>query len=243
MPSNLRHQLDIQSTQSYYPRPTSPVVQQKTKMSLTQTYRVASTARSKLGMEAMRPDHNLRLLVGHANLLDTLMVDLQNAEREQEAWFNNTIRSSRRDDSPKHIQWIDTVAEEQDVYDEDDSSDSDSDSEEETPAYVSTPRRRSVSPPPPITISTVEVDEDEYDDEDYEDADSDSDELALERVPSRTPELTHEDSDSEDDSMPPSPPDLAIPINTKVHDFASVPFFSIEEKMVTVNTTPLVSAY
>lgn len=63
-------------------------------MSLTATYYIASSARAKLGKEACKPDHNLRLLVGHANLLDALMLDLHDAEREQEAWFNQTVQKA-----------------------------------------------------------------------------------------------------------------------------------------------------
>ena len=75
------------------------------------TYSVASTARTKLGREAQRADHDLRLLVGHANLLDTLMVELADAEREQEAWFNQSVKKASKPEEPRHIQWIDTIAE------------------------------------------------------------------------------------------------------------------------------------
>ncbi|KAF4553704.1 Hypothetical protein D9617_6g094360 [Elsinoe fawcettii] len=203
MPSNLRLQLDVQSTQSFYPHSTSSSPQQKSKMSLTQTYRIASTARGKLGMEASRSDHNLRLLVGHANLLDSLMLELANAEREQEAWFNDTIRTANRGEAPKHIQWFDSIAEEEDY----DDSDSDSDSEIDTDDFAIPPRRRSVSPPPSLPT---------YDDEEeIEDYDEDE-ELALTRVPSHsTPELVHEDSDSEDESMPPSPSHSTIEFDEK----------------------------
>merc|ERR1712000_671825 len=97
--------------------------QKKQKMSLTQTYYIASSARSKLGREASRPDHNLRLLVGHANLLDQLMVDLADAEKEQEAWFNQTVQKASKPDQPKHIQWLDEVVEEDDSDSEDESDD------------------------------------------------------------------------------------------------------------------------
>lgn len=179
-------------------------------MSLTQTYRIASTARGKLGMEASRPDHNLRLLVGHANLLDSLMLELANAEREQEAWFNDTIRTANRGETPKHIQWFDSIAEEEsdNIYEE---SDSDSDSEIDTDDFAIPPRRRSVSPPP--TALSL------YDDEDdvVEDYDEDEEDLALTRVLSHsTPELVHEDSeDSEDESMPPSPAHTTMEFDAK----------------------------
>src|SRR3954466_2187493 len=92
--SHLRLQTDFEpisaeTTRSYF---VSSPPQKKQKMSLTQTYYIASSARSKLGREACKPDHDLRLLVGHANLLDSLMFELQQAEREQESWFNNSVR-------------------------------------------------------------------------------------------------------------------------------------------------------
>ena len=93
MPSHLRLQasfepLSANATYQTSP-PTSPPAK-KQKMSLTQTYYVASTARSKLGREANRADHNLRVLVGHANLLDNLMLDLANAVSVQSSKSNPT---------------------------------------------------------------------------------------------------------------------------------------------------------
>src|SRR5579859_7226546 len=102
-------------------------------MSVTQTYYLAHTARGKLSHEAAKADHNLRLLVGHANLLDSLMLDLAEAEQEQESWFNQSVKAATKTaEEPKHIQWADTIVEEpeHDWQAEDaDSSDSDSDSE------------------------------------------------------------------------------------------------------------------
>ena len=98
-------------------------------MSITQTYFLAHKARAKLSNEAARPDHNLRLLVGHANLLDSLMLDLAEAEREQESWFNQSVRGAAPKAEERHVQWADDVAVEDDW--EADSSDSDSDTEDD----------------------------------------------------------------------------------------------------------------
>lgn len=222
MPSNLRLQatIDARSTQSYYPTtsPSSPPAK-KQRMSLTQTYRIASTARSKLGREASRSDHNLRRLVGHANLLDTLMVELADAEREQEAWFNESLRKQSKPETPRHVQWIDTISEEEDEEDSD--SDSDDDIYDEDSAVVAAPRRRSVSPPPAKFEYTVS-EEDEFED-DYED----DEDLALTRTESHPPELVHEDSDSDDDSMPPSPPQQILEFDTKRQQtISNASFFS-----------------
>lgn len=175
-------------------------------MSLTQTYYLAHSARGKLSKEAARADHDLRLLVGHANLLDGLMIDLANAEQEQESLFNQKVKSATKASAePKHIQWADTIPEEleeaveEEFYAESSDSDSDSDDDEEMQATVPITIRK--TPQAPVTVTTAE-----YDDEDMLDEDSD-DELALTRTSSaHPPELLHdEDSESEDDSMPPSP--------------------------------------
>jgi len=194
MPSSLRFQLPVDSkkvsssdnSSSSSPRPTK-----KARMSLSQTYYIASTARVKLGKEAVKSDHNLRRLVGHANLLDALMIELRDAERQQEAWFNRSVASARRDED-KHIQWAESIEEEEDSED----SDSDVDEDEYDMAI---PLRKLRSPP--ITVTSQAIDDDE---EIFEDIDG-LPELALTRTSSHPPELVH-DSDSEDDSPPTSPP-------------------------------------
>ncbi|KAK5132799.1 hypothetical protein LTR08_008600 [Meristemomyces frigidus] len=206
MPSHLRLQASFEplaANATYQTSPASPPAK-KQKMSLTQTYYVASTARSKLGREASRADHDLRVLVGHANLLDNLMLDLAHAEREQEAWFNQSINKASKPDEPKHIQWIDTIAEEEDEDDSDAESDDGSDTyDEDAEMFAMMPLIKKMRSPP-VQFSTIEIDDD--DDEDYDQ--EDDDEHSLTRVSSKhsPPELTHDaDSDSEDDSMPSSP--------------------------------------
>ena len=113
-------------------------------MSLTRTYQVAATARSKLGSEASRPEHRLRHLVGHANLLDTLMLELAEAERQQEQWFDETVRNAAASasaisaippssESIQHVRWADTGVEDSDedaIYEDgDDDDDNDNDNE------------------------------------------------------------------------------------------------------------------
>ena len=206
--SNLKYSttisvLPIQITRS---TSSSPPPEKKKKMSLTQTYMLAHTARGKLSKEASRPAHNLRRLVGHANMLDNLMLDLANAEQEQEAWFNQSVKSANKEASePKHIHWAETIPEE--VVEEED-SDSESDEEEYQVARQMPVRRVAKTPPPPPPAAELEDSDEEmeYDDE-YDDND-----LALTRTDSHPPELMHEDSDSEseDESMPPSPPSTTI---------------------------------
>lgn len=204
--------------------------QPKKKMSITQTYYLAHTARSKLSKEAARADHDLRLLVGHANLLDSLMLDLANAEREQEQWFNHTVRNATKKAQPSHIRWADTIEEEsmEDYSEEEEEEDSDfsdddySDYDEEeddgkfeaivamqTAQAVAKPLRRAPSPPALVSLDEVSSDEEEDDEEEEEEFAR----LTLTRSPSRLasppaqspPELLDDLSSDEEDSMPPSP--------------------------------------
>jgi len=83
-------------------------------MSETQLYSLAHKARAKLSFELSRPNHKLRLLVGHLNLLDTLMLDIAKAEQKQELWFNQCIRSTNpfNETQKECIQQLHSVPEE-----------------------------------------------------------------------------------------------------------------------------------
>ncbi|KAJ6099772.1 hypothetical protein N7467_001307 [Penicillium canescens] len=197
---------------------------QQKKMSITQTYYLAHTARKKLTREASRADHDLRLLVGHANLLDSLMFDLADAEREQERWFNQTVSGATKASSnDRHIQWASTstVAEEPEDWEEDtsdldsDVSDSDDSDYDESDFVINTPvRRRAPSPVAPFHEDLLEEDDADDTDSDFEYDDAeDLDELSLTRSPSRQspPELLADsDGESEDEATPPSPPQPAL---------------------------------
>ncbi|KAK7180292.1 uncharacterized protein CC84DRAFT_1203745 [Paraphaeosphaeria sporulosa] len=213
----------------------------KQRMSLTQTYYIAASARSKLGKEACRADHDLRLLVGHANLLDSLMIELQDAERQQEAWFHSTVAKAQKSEEPRHIQWADSIPED----DDDDSSDSDSESDyydEEGDFDMVMPRRIAQAP---VQISTIEVDDE---DDQYDDLEDDEG-LALTRVPSQSPpELVH-DEDSDDES-PPTPPQPTMEfsakeamLTTSFYDEKSQPLFQSEEIYLPESTAPLITSY
>jgi len=181
------------SSGSIYTRP-----QKKQKMSITQTYFLAHSARGKLSKEASKSDHNLRLLVGHANMLDSLMIDLANAEQEQESWFNKSVSGAKAEESTQSQQWAETIVEEPEAdWEVEDAENTDDESlygdeeedEEESKISEST------------VITTTEIEE--------EDEEEIYGELALTRTPSRhsPPELSADsDSDSEDEHMPASPP-------------------------------------
>ncbi|KAJ8132385.1 hypothetical protein O1611_g1239 [Lasiodiplodia mahajangana] len=197
------------------PSPYQP--QRKKTMSITQTYFLAHKARAKLSTEAARPDHNLRLLVGHANLLDSLMLDLADAEREQESWFNQSVRGATPKTQERHVQWADSAVEEEDEDWEADSSDSDDDSDmdddEDIEMFDAAPLSRIpshlVAPPSP-KLHTMETEDEDFEEDDEENFAH----LGLTRSPSHSaspPELEHDSESSEDESMPPSPPTATIP--------------------------------
>ncbi|KAL9049164.1 MAG: hypothetical protein Q9162_007360 [Coniocarpon cinnabarinum] len=263
--SHLRNQaafapFEAPVTHSIHPSRLAPP-EKKRKMTITQTYFLAHTARGKLSHEAARGDHDLRLLVGHANLLDSLTVELQEAEREQDAWFEKTVAESRKPAEPKRVQFKDDVAkvaaaDEAEMSDDSDADSEDSDDEDiyaqptvpEVPAQlVHSLRTRSKSPPP---LPAVEEEEDE-DEDYYDDVDMDNEELALQRVPSHSaspPELVHDSDDSDDDmSGPDSPPatdasspaSFVLPQDVKTKDFAAaVPKCKIQR----LEDTPMMQA-
>lgn len=194
-------------------------------MSLTQTYFLAHKARGKLSHEAARPDHNLRLLVGHANLLDSLMLDLADAEREQESWFNHSVRGATSKSEDKHIQWADAVIEEPEedwrVEDADsysDSSDSESDLDDDEDVEMADAVSLRRMPAKPVVPTLLKTDS-HYDDmEEDDDEEEDYAHLGLTRTHSHShshsaspPELDHDSDSSEDESMPPSPPTTVLP--------------------------------
>lgn len=252
--------------------PASPYFQnlfrrrQQKKMSITQTYYLAHTARKKLTREASRADHDLRLLVGHANLLDTLMVDLADAEREQERWFNQTVHgATKAQEEPRHVQWASTVVEEtEEEWDpSEDHSDLDSDSsdsDEEDEAYtkagfvINTPvRRRPVSPPPAPEPALLEDEDDDTDsDFEYDDVE-DLEDLSLTRSPSRQspPELLADsDDESEDDALPLSPPQPTLEaFDQKEPNTSAIPLTDAAEPLfdskyyVPQDTSTLIEAY
>jgi hypothetical protein len=229
-PSNKQHTLphkptmlstskSISSTASFHPSSLPSIVPQRKqkKMSITQTYFLAQTARSKLSREAAQADHDLRLLVGHANLLDSVMIELAEAEQEQERWFNQSVNGARRasSDEPKHIKWADTVVEEpEEDWDPEDASDSDSDSDDsdydDTDFLPSSSISPYKQPSLPVFVSSRELrGGDEDDEHDGYHTEEDDEDLTLTRTPSRQqpPELLSDsDEESDDESMPPSPP-------------------------------------
>lgn len=152
------------------------------KMSITQTYFLAHSARSKLSREASRADHDLRLLVGHANMLDQLMIDLANAEQEQERLFNKSLQQHEATEPAE---------------DEEDEVEEESDAEDATIQPIRSEHDGEVDEEEDTSLALVRT-------KSHVSSESIS-------PPDSPPELTMEvDSDSEDEPMPPSPPSLSL---------------------------------
>lgn len=62
---------------------------------LSQVHYMRYRAQKKLHKEAVRGDNDLRLMVGHANLLDSLMMNLSLAEEEQEKRAAKMVEAGR----------------------------------------------------------------------------------------------------------------------------------------------------
>lgn len=188
-------------------------------MSVTETYRLVHSARGKLTKEAQRSEHDLRMLVGHANLLDSLMFELDHADERQSTWYA----------APQKTWATTTVVEE--AEDEADSDDSDYD-EEDTPAPVhGKPEYRPQLHREDSNSEDAIADSDEEEEEDddiTDDEDAHNLVLALCRTNSHTghetrasspPDLVSDSDDSDDDS-PPSPPTSTISYpSAKAQDF------------------------
>lgn len=77
------------------------------KMNFSLACRIATSARTKLIEEANRDDRHLRLLVGHANLLDATMYRLEFASSEERSSTNSNVKSHRKHPSQRRIKWAD----------------------------------------------------------------------------------------------------------------------------------------
>src|SRR5690554_5859207 len=89
----------MSTTSSYHPSALQPHTRRT--MSISQTFHLAHQARGKLSFEASQQDHDLRLLVGHANLLDSLMIHLADAEQSQGHWLDS-IAGRRTQEAREH---------------------------------------------------------------------------------------------------------------------------------------------
>lgn len=222
-------------TQTHSIHPSKLREAEEKKMAYTQTFQLAQRARGKLQREASQHDHNLRLLVGHANLLDSLMIALAEAEREQEQWFNEVVRGSIAAEDEEAIEDEEEDEEEEESRDwsqqcfeghgwlaadysdseSDEESESEADSDEEMEDVVCTvsllTHKSSYLSLPSYSQTTIGVSEVEEYDEDFEDEDG---MYPLTRTSSHgsPPQLVADLTDDEDEeAIPPSPPQLSLP--------------------------------
>ncbi|EGY18640.1 uncharacterized protein VDAG_09166 [Verticillium dahliae VdLs.17] len=67
--------------------------------------------RAKLSLEAARPDPNLRLIIGHLNVLEPLMLELSDAEVKHQKCFDRYANGVTKP-TESHTLQVDIVAEE-----------------------------------------------------------------------------------------------------------------------------------
>jgi hypothetical protein len=179
-------------------------------MRISQSYYIAQVARNKLLPEASRADHNLRVVVGHANLLDSLLIQLEEAAQEHENRLGQPAHRAVKPSQRRRVKWANIIVEDAEEgrlaeVDSSDSSDSDSDysSDEEIDTTGISPSHRIVARRA-VVASYREVREFEDDNVGGGDSDHDGHVLHL-RQPQgiSAPELKH-DSDDDSDSEAPS---------------------------------------
>lgn len=130
--------------------PQSP--QSKQKMSVAQIYSLAYSAGAKLAREAARPDHDLRLVVGHANMLDSLIFELENAKQEPKECFHNIFDELQEEEEDRYQHTKIMAGEAEHAWVPESASSSEDESEEE-------------ELDPTINITIIEVNSDTEDDD------------------------------------------------------------------------------
>ena len=106
-----------------------PISGNKSEMSLAETYFLATRARSKLSKAASRHDHDLRVLVAHANMLDSVMDSLAEKRRLEKSMLNTA--AAEREAANAAVAFDDEDDDEEYFSDSDTDSDSDEEEEEE----------------------------------------------------------------------------------------------------------------
>ncbi|KAF5102729.1 hypothetical protein D0Z00_000221 [Geotrichum galactomycetum] len=112
----------------------------KSEMSLAETYFLATRARSKLAKAASKHDHDLRVLVAHANMLDSVMDSLAEKRRLEKSLLKPTQEPA--------VELAVTFKHDDDddeEYFSDSDSDSDSDEEEEEEEEFDDSRYRNIT--------------------------------------------------------------------------------------------------
>lgn len=164
----------------------SPRISGAYNMSLTETYLLASKARSKLTREASRQDHDLRVLVSHANMLDNLMDSLaqhrynkqQQQQQQQTAvvTFAEPASPASYDEDDQELEYVyaddESSDDDESQYSDDEEEDDDEDNDDEytvfedielpsTRIYNSKNKQYKVLP----TVDEAPLEEYEYDED------------------------------------------------------------------------------
>lgn len=188
-------------------------------MNRVQTLYLAHVARQKLALEASYDDLDLRVVVGHANLLDNLMMYLATTEQEPEpkqeqtrvAYFNQSRHRQLNTINKNRLAGLDGEEQQADNLSDDDNDDDDSTDDETEFQHIDSK-----------TVAVSELSDTDSDDqaeeefalvrtkshhsppELFHDCESDPDATRTKSHHS-PPELFH-DSESEPDEGPESPP-------------------------------------
>lgn len=177
-----------QSSQPAFPLSNTTSSRRRQSLSVAQTCYLAHTTRRKLSFEASRADHDLRVLVGHANFLDSLMVEIAEAKQEQARQSFPPVKEvTRVSEESRHRQLsastvVEKPVDDWEVWESDESDSSDSDSGDDKGEDVDI--TKAIPSRPVLGRSDTFVESREVGEDDEED---DYGDLALVRTLSHSP--------------------------------------------------------
>ncbi|KAI9881088.1 MAG: hypothetical protein M1830_008246 [Pleopsidium flavum] len=167
----------VRSSQSAIPSSNTTSSRRRQSLSVAQTCYLAHTTRKKLSSEASRADHDLRVLVGHANFLDSLMIELAEATQEQNQSIPPLKEVTRIVEEPIRrpiaaSTVVEKPADDWEVWESDESDSSESDLGDDKGEEVNTtsaiPLRPGLARSDTFAVESREVDDDD-EGEDYGD--------------------------------------------------------------------------
>ncbi|KAF5097649.1 hypothetical protein D0Z00_002332 [Geotrichum galactomycetum] len=198
-------------------------------MSMAETYFLASKAQSKLTHEASKNNHNLRVLVSHANLLDNLMESLSKKKMLPETPLKPTYVNQYN--NPSHFSTIHEEEEEEEEDDEDFSEDEYSEEEEEfePKSYKQMPTIDDYSKlTPNIYDHEVQVVEISCDDEEEEDEDSEDSNSTVISSPESIPSLSYSSEEESEDELE------TVPV--KRQEISLTPDYKVSATPISIST-------
>jgi hypothetical protein len=195
-------------------------------MSMAETYFLASKAQSKLTHEASKNNHNLRVLVSHANLLDNLMESLSKKKMLPETPLKPTYVSQYNNTSQ-----FSTIHEEEEEDDEDYSEEEYSEEEEELEpkSYKQMPTIDDYSKLTPnmcdheVQVVEISCDDEEDDEEDSEDSNS-----TVISSPESIPSLSYSSEEESEDELE------TVPV--KRQEISLTPDYKVSATPISIST-------